>query len=119
MRLIDAYIQQPGKRLFHYTTASGLAGIARDRKIWATHIFHLNDASEYRESIARVREEVEKIEMATTKEGTQRLLMALDGVLIAESMNVYVASFSERGNVLSQWRAYSGPGAGYSIGFDP
>jgi len=33
-----------------------------------------------------------------------------------ETMNVCVCSFSERGDVLSQWRAYSGA-AGFSIGF--
>lgn len=119
MRLIDAYIERPKRRLFHYTNSAGLVGITKDRKLWATHILHLNDASEYRESISRVREEVERIESASTREGTQRLLLALDGVLIAEDMNVFVTSFSERGNVLSQWRAYSGSGAGYSIGFDP
>jgi hypothetical protein len=30
-----------------------------------------------------------------------------------------VASFSERGNDLSQWRSYAGHGVGYSIGFAP
>jgi len=33
------------------------------------------------------------------------------------SHEVYTTSFSERGNLLSQWRAYSGLSSGYSIGF--
>jgi hypothetical protein len=31
--------------------------------------------------------------------------------------NIFVASFSERGDLLSQWRAYCPHGAGFSIGF--
>jgi hypothetical protein len=31
----------------------------------------------------------------------------------------YIASFSEDGNLLSQWRAYGAQGVGYSIGFAP
>jgi hypothetical protein len=33
------------------------------------------------------------------------------------SQDVFVTSFSEKGNLLSQWRAYSGGSGGYSIGF--
>jgi hypothetical protein len=33
------------------------------------------------------------------------------------SQDVFVTSFSENGNLLSQWRAYSGASGGYSIGF--
>jgi len=32
--------------------------------------------------------------------------------------SVYVASFSEKDDLLSQWRAYTPNGAGYSIGFE-
>lgn len=34
-----------------------------------------------------------------------------------ESINVCVCSFSEVGDLLSQWRAYSGGAGGFSIGF--
>ena len=34
-----------------------------------------------------------------------------------ESVNVCVASFSENGDALSQWRAYSGGAAGFSVEF--
>jgi len=32
--------------LYHYTTASGLLGILRDRRIWMTDIEFMNDAAE-------------------------------------------------------------------------
>jgi hypothetical protein len=35
----------------------------------------------------------------------------------AASQDVFVTSFSEKGNLLSQWRAYTGVSGGYSIGF--
>ncbi|MBR0706115.1 DUF2971 domain-containing protein [Bradyrhizobium liaoningense] len=34
-------------------------------------------------------------------------------------LGVYVACFSEDGDVLSQWRAYAADGMGFAIGFDP
>jgi hypothetical protein len=37
----------------------------------------------------------------------------------ATSQNVFVSSFSEKGDSLSQWRAYSERSGGYSIGFRP
>jgi len=37
----------------------------------------------------------------------------------ATSQNVFVSSFSENGDSLSQWRAYSESSGGYSIGFRP
>lgn len=33
--------------LYHYTTAEGLIGIMRNRNIWATDVFYLNDWEEF------------------------------------------------------------------------
>jgi hypothetical protein len=39
------------------------------------------------------------------------------GLTGIEAINVCVCSFSEAGDVLSQWRAYGGGAGGFSIGF--
>jgi hypothetical protein len=35
---------------------------------------------------------------------------------VSTLVDVYVASFTEEGNALSQWRAYGAQGGGYSVG---
>lgn len=39
---------QKDERIFHYTTAQGLAGILQSNCIWATHFLALNDRQEFR-----------------------------------------------------------------------
>src|SRR6266478_5667642 len=34
--------------LFHYTDAVGLHGIVTSRRLWATHVYYLNDSQEFR-----------------------------------------------------------------------
>ena len=44
----------------------------------------------------------------------QKLLEDVDSI---KAVNVFIGSFSEDGDLLSQWRGYCPPGAGYSLGF--
>lgn len=107
--------------LYHYTTPEALWAIVASREIWATHFRYLNDPTEVVHG--------EDIALAAAKE---LLLSARDPAvqafleLFVENFanlrfsgqgGVYVASFSEHGDQLSQWRAYGGANSGYSIGF--
>ncbi len=47
------------------------------------------------------------------------LLDDLERAVKNSGINVCVCAFSANGDLLSQWRAYSGGGTGYAIGFDP
>lgn len=38
----------PPPILHHYTTQEGLLGIVESKSIWATNIYYLNDAAEYK-----------------------------------------------------------------------
>jgi hypothetical protein len=126
--------------LYHYTTQEGLLGILKDKCIWATHIRYLNDTSEgnivsrlvFEEFVSRysadpILQSLGISAGAPKKEADPVDQEALNqtlnqGTMIASwatSQNVFVASFSEKGNSLSQWRAYSGKSGGYSIGFRP
>jgi len=122
--------------LFHYTTQHGLLGILKHKCIWATHIRYLNDTSE-----GNIVPQVIFLEFSSrynTRPLFEMLGMATDNVrnagesvdedalgqgsMVASwvtSQNVFVSSFSECGNSLSQWRAYSERSGGYSIGFRP
>ncbi len=122
--------------LYHYTTQHGLLGILKHKCIWATHIRYLNDTSEGNIVSQVVFEEfsgryntaplfqmlgiatdkatgvVESVDEDTLGQGTTMASWVT-------SQNVFVSSFSENGDSLSQWRAYSERSGGYSIGFRP
>lgn len=106
--------------VYHYTNVVGLRGIIDSRSIWASDYHFLNDASEIVFGL-------QILEMLTASrhgiagyfdnELRQELLMAL-AMTIEGRNNYYVfsASFCRKGNLLSQWRGYSGQD-GIAIGF--
>jgi len=100
--------------LYHYTTQQGLLGILEKGCIWATHYRYLNDTSEGHIVSKLLFEELAK---RSDDEG----VISQGETILSEvtSQDVYVTSFSAHGNLLSQWRAYSGESGGYSIGFSP
>jgi len=108
--------------LFHYTTPIGLLGISHSKNIWATDIRFLNDKKELHhildithsilDDFYKVDDNPEKI-----RELNYDFIEGLRINLLREwSSEVYVASFTEEGDILSQWRGYC-PNGGFSIGF--
>jgi hypothetical protein len=119
--------------LYHYTTPTGLQGILKTGKLWASDARYLNDLTEtlqlaisgigYLNGLISQAEDAEH-EQAITE--IRRQLSALaashDDDLGTESSTYlpfrpYVASFSTLADDLAQWRAYSPPSGGFAIGF--
>jgi hypothetical protein len=110
--------------LYHYTKPDGLIGIATTRRIWATEIRYLNDSNEFEHAL----EIFGKI-ITEYYEGSARLIKRvkqIDKMFINALQRtvwnnwdhqVYVTSFTEVGDLLSQWRGYC-PNGGYAIGFE-
>ena len=127
---------EPGL-LYHYTTQEGLLGIIEKQKIWASHLQYLNDKSEGQIIAQLLMNELNQRATTGSKELWSQLLglpetpptgkiQCTDEEVFSQgfgvsswvtAQDVFVASFSEQGNLLSQWRAYSGETGGYSIGF--
>jgi len=117
--------------LYHYTTARGLMGILDRKKIWATHINFLNDKKEYVDALNEFKKQTENLRpqvrtptatspphgTMTENSPTEVYDDVLEFLEIMRTM-VYVTSFSEERDQLSQWRGYCGNGAGFSIGFN-
>jgi len=130
--------------LYHYTDQKGLIGIlgGKEKCIWATHINYLNDTSEGRIfadlllSGLKYRQTLEPrapvsplglyagllaVSIDGLETGNPHLDEALDSGTGAFSwirnQGAFVASFSAKADLLSQWRAYSDETGGYSIGF--
>lgn len=129
--------------LYHYTTQEGLLGIIEKQKIWASQLQYLNDASEGQIFTKLFLDEFNQRASTVSEDPPSQLRMlaqlmgrsvdrpecqiqcankvVLDFGLTAfswiEAQDAFVASFSKQGDLLSQWRAYSGENGGYSIGF--
>ena len=127
---------KPEGMLYHYTTQHGLLGILKQKSIWATHIRYLNDTSEGNIVSQVIFEEFsgrfntaplfQTLGIATDK--AEGVVESVDEDTLGQgsamasyvtSQNVFVSSFSEHGDSLSQWRAYSERSGGYSVGFRP
>jgi hypothetical protein len=103
--------------LYHYTSLEGLIGILKSQSIRASHCEFLNDSSEFQHALSFAKSHSGNIYMqddylAGFGWGVRHAL---------EKMNrhdIYVCSFSEKPDLLSQWRGYCPQGAGVCIGFD-
>ena len=120
MTLLEEILsKEPTREIFHYTSQRGLIGIAQSKSIWATNIHYLSDSAEFIHAIDLVnhlmRVEGESCSEVRVKHLFYRLAMTKENI---ENISIYVCSFSEKKDLLSQWRGYCPNGNGFSIGFD-
>jgi hypothetical protein len=103
--------------LFHYTSSQGLIGILRTQELWASNVAFFNDVQEVEHAVNHALIAIEN----TIARGVSRTeLVALEEMreyVGSAAKRYYVLCLSEERDLLSQWRAYSPPGGGYSIGF--
>jgi hypothetical protein len=125
----------PPDIIHHYTDQRGLLGIIQNRELWATKIQYMNDASEFSMIFNMVdarlwteeRNEIPDAQMmemiARRLEGSgspilpSRTTMLRNFATSGKNVNLCVVCFCTNGDLLSQWRGYSGNGYGYSIAF--
>jgi hypothetical protein len=103
----------PGRVLYHYTGAAGLVGILEARCLFASDVWFLNDAAEVRYAQTRMLERVRK-HLGPEQPWLEELLdvsEARPGWLD----DVFVTSFCEERDLLSQWRGYAA--GGFAVGF--
>jgi len=78
-----------------------------------------NDRTEFRHAVSLIRGLLElhlKMERGPWNDLYGALL---DAVSLFSDFHINVGSFSEEGDLLSQWRGYCPKGIGFSLGFDP
>jgi hypothetical protein len=107
--------------LYHYTSHKSLRGIVEDRLLKISHVYYMNDANEIRYGAQLLKSVVtERQNRATDQTLIDFLVEFRDWLnqLIDLTHYIFVFSLTEKGNLLSQWRAYTPSGtAGVSIGF--
>ncbi|MCL2789667.1 MAG: DUF2971 domain-containing protein [Desulfobulbus sp.] len=116
----ELYDDIPQGTLYHYTTFSGLLGIVKSRTLWASDIRYMNDSAELRHTADLIAAAVhERIDSGHTDSGPLSVFVDWVTHRIANGRMLFGASFRSHGNLLSQWRGYSTPGKGVSLGFSP
>lgn len=115
----ELYAPTPPSTLYHYTTLRGFMGIVQQRKIWATDARFLGDSSELQDLGSEI---IRQVSQEIKYDAPQRQIFEQLRVWLADRIKsgpfVFVASFTPNGNLLSQWRGYSGLGKGVSLGFE-
>lgn len=111
-----------GCRLYHYTTSSGFLGIFNHfpdgpAELWASEIRYMNDASEFFHGIKIIQEQAKKLFNDESNEMKRGILKNICERIHTLEGPIFITSFCEEDDLLSQWRGYSGE-TGYSIGWD-
>jgi hypothetical protein len=105
-------------RGYHYTSAQALLSSVQSQRIWASHVRYLNDTAEatwmWRAVLRRLRD---RRDSAKTEQEISAMSELVGLIERRQVLNEFVASFSENGDDLTQWRAYCPAGNGFSIGF--
>lgn len=112
----------PPEYLYHYTSVHGFFKICESVNFRATQINYLNDSSEYTDAQELFMDELNKIKTENIEKSVSELIDQLksqykQGNPILNDQQVYVISFSEKCDDLSQWRAYCQNG-GIHLGMD-
>jgi hypothetical protein len=111
--------------IYHYTSLEGFEGIVESGALWATRTCHLNDRTEIEHGRALALEVADEL-MKTLGESDPTAFIRErladeqpDNWRTDEYFNAAaVASLTELGDDLSQWRAYGAQGHGLCIAFD-
>ncbi len=125
-KAVNEHISKPiPDTLWHYTSYAGFQGIVATKNIWATEYRFLNDREEFLHAreLARtlVNEEPEFVGEQFPARDQIRTAINIafnTGSLHEDRLHIMVASFSEEGDQLSQWRGYADNSRGVSMGFD-
>jgi len=123
----EANPERPKGLLYHYTTLEGFVGILDSDNLRATHIRYMNDSKEFIDALEHLDGFIDEFDISLRPSLRHYLNGAIR--MFSGRHGAYVISFTDDeaqlmtrdispGDRLSQWRAYSGSGKGFSLGFD-
>lgn len=106
--------------LYHYTTGEGLKGIIENRSIWCTYINVLNDPLEIQYGKELIKDRFTSYIGKESNEIIKNALIEIGNFpsSLDRTHYIFVTSFCENDNLLSQWRGYADKGVGYNLGIN-
>ena len=112
----------PEFELFHYTSIEAMLGIIENKVLWASDLRYVNDTSEILYFVQVVCARIDEMR-SEVNPWENEVISQLDDWLrysfLTDGPMIFSASFTEKGDLLSQWRGYTPHGRGISLGFDP
>src|SRR5579862_2796865 len=104
----DRHMSAIPHTLYHYTDASGLLGILASKCLWATDSRYLNDNLEIEYGLGLLREVLDETSQLLDAGPVKDFLETADNISnpFDGFYGAYVVCFCEKGDQLSQWRAY-------------
>ncbi len=106
-------------QLFHYTSAEGLHGILKHKKLRLSNVSTFNDTSEMRYGWAVIKEALASQPGARGSTLNLKAAAEKGGPFVKRLVPCsYAFCFCAEHDCLCQWRAYGGGGAGFEIGFN-
>lgn len=119
---ISEYISSnPPDTLFYYTTLNGLQGILENKELWLSHMYFLNDRTEYQYGLDLFRNAINTYRGGfETMNSTKAFLSGLDSAMdfVEGKESPFILSLTRNDDLLSQWRGYTDNGIGVNIGFN-
>ncbi len=105
--------------LYHYTDAAAVMSIIEKQELWLTDIRFLNDSEEAIDGAKHIAKEISKLEKFNEPSFDQALEHLRDftvdsAITDLDDMHMFLCSFSQTKDHLSQWRSYGA----YAIEFD-
>ncbi len=99
--------------IYHYTSIQNLSNIIESRQIWLSNVEYLNDNMECRVGIDEI------LDIVSKKVGKGVFTEVLREQFLKKILpKIFSASFSRKGDLLGQWRAYCPKDSGVALGFD-
>ncbi len=122
LKLVGRITKQIPPTLWHYTTADGLIGILKDKKLRAGHIAGMNDAYEFRYSVGSLAQQTNHrlVKAPGLPDDIRAMLEHLrDGLKIplSDIPPVFVSCFSSTVDQTNHWGEYGDRGKGYALAF--
>ena len=116
----ELYSQPPKEVLYHYSSLGALTEIVASGCLYATDIGFFSDAAELKHAADILRIYIDqRIEGGTANLRHFSQMREWVRERLTGGHMQFVVSFTENGNLLSQWRSYCPHGKGVSIGFAP
>lgn len=115
----DLLAEKPPGYIYHYASNEGFLGITQTKTLWASKLHYLNDSTEFAYAIGLIRENLDNRLKHEHGPWNEFYGLVLERMRSIENVHIFVACFSEVGDLLSQWRGYCPNSIGYSIAFDP
>lgn len=102
--------------LYHYTSMQGTLGVLSSGRLWATDVRFLNDSNEFEHALKFAKGFSR--EMFMDDDYLERFGWAVAYYIDhLYPENLFVTSFSQKPDLLSQWRGYCPAGGGVCMGF--